>query len=218
MLGGQSIPDVETVLIGLSVISDDPLQQSDTDSSNVGKRPRFKASESAPEGPRIANATESRGSLPGFGPGFIVYLIKKNAVPEHFETTRKRKLREDVRDKLQLQEREKIQMELAYGDYKREEIKKYIAANYEPDRYKELIARKKEEVLNQKRSVFSKFRDENFTSFADHQVRSDLARQVLLLNFETFCEQQQQRQGSEMQPTEANSLEDGGNLPTNFAV
>jgi len=150
------------------------------------------------------------------GAGFYVYLIKNNIpVPDDFETSRKQKLREEARLASDREVGERLRLELAYEVYKREEMDKHIKANYTPDQYQQLVARKKEELLNERRSLFANWREEVFESYADRQVRADLARWVPFTKFDTFCEQQK---GSEVQRELTFPEDDGTSPPTTFAV
>jgi hypothetical protein len=108
---------------------------------------------------------------------YISRLLENFPVPEHFETSAKRKLREaaELRQREAFAERQAI--ELAYDEYRREEIDRYIAAHVPAPEFAALVKR---EIAKRRRADprSAQLPAETQAAIADRAVRSTLAEQI----------------------------------------
>ena len=126
--------------------------------------------------------------------GIIITLVKDNVIlPETFETTRKRKLREAAQQSHQQGQRELARMELAYIEYKDQELASFIKRNYSVEELASLVEAKKQEMLKQDRwKRLLSFRQDTLEHAAQRQVRADIATTVPFLTFSEFGEKIQE--------------------------
>jgi hypothetical protein len=122
-------------------------------------------------------------------PGFYVHLVKANVTPpEHFETSRKRKLQERAEKVWSKALEEKARLELDYMEYRRQGIDRHISDKFPGESYKSAIEAKKRELRKTYKDRAS-WADSAWTELATARFRSEIAKALPLLSFEAFCEQ-----------------------------
>lgn len=130
-------------------------------------------------------------ALPGkfYNPaGFYIHLIKEKInPPDSFETSRKRKLREQAREARAQAVEQDARLELAYDDYKQKEVDNYIQANYTSAQLSGLVEVKKKEILHQYKKQVSNWDDDTLLKLAESTTRSHITERVPLISFEEFC-------------------------------
>jgi hypothetical protein len=126
-------------------------------------------------------------------PGLYVTLIRDNvAVPENFQTSRKRKLWEEARAAKDRAELERLEMEEAYSDYQSREVDKFITSSLNEEEYKQYVEGKKQELLSKHRYTAS-WSGEMLETLAISGARREIANRITFDTFETFCEGERQR-------------------------
>jgi hypothetical protein len=84
--------------------------------------------------------------------GILIALVKDNVIPpETFETSRKRNLRESAQHSREQEDRELARLELAYIEYKDQELISFIQRNHSVEELATLVEVKKREMLKQDR-------------------------------------------------------------------
>ena len=121
-------------------------------------------------------------------PGFYVRLIEsKVAPPEHFETSYKKRLREDARRAHTQTIQEQAALELEYLEYRRLEVDKYLNNTVPPQAYQEAIESNKKE-LQRVEKVGTVLTDQAWTELAVAHFRKQTASQLNLMSYKSFCE------------------------------
>jgi hypothetical protein len=125
-------------------------------------------------------------------PGFYVYLIREGILPPRsFESSRKRRLRGDAQIARQAERKRLAEREMAYEDYQKHEIERYIAANQQTAAYQKMINDKRSDLLKHNKS-YTLLPPETLSQIVDGAVRSEIARALPLLTFEEYCESEPQ--------------------------
>lgn len=118
-------------------------------------------------------------------PGFYIHLIKADTpVPEKFETTARREAREErEREEKERREAEEARqlLEWDYDDYCQQETERYIEENPAPF---EAI---KEAKLAEQRGQHPTFSLDMLTTFAIHEAKREVRKQLPLPTFEEFA-------------------------------
>jgi hypothetical protein len=124
------------------------------------------------------------GNPQGF---YISRLLENFPVPEHFETSAKRKLREEAEWRQREEFAERQALEIAYGEYRREEIDRYIAEHVPAQEFAALVKREKAR-RRAERGNLSPLPAQTLTAIAERSVRSSLAEQlpIPLLTIDEF--------------------------------
>jgi hypothetical protein len=121
-------------------------------------------------------------------PGFLYNLIKNgDPLPATFESSRQRearKLAEERRERLHLA---KQSLEVAYEEYSRAAVDRFIADEFPQDEFTRRVEAKKRELGSQFSFWDKVSKPEFLESMANGAVRSEIAKQVSLLSFEDFC-------------------------------
>jgi hypothetical protein len=133
-------------------------------------------------------------------PGLYVHLIKENAAPPNtFETSRKRILREAARHASEQEEQRLAALELAYMDYREQELDRFVQAH--PDEFSNLVEAKKKRLAQEShwKRIFAGKQDV-LQKAAERQVRMDLVGRAKVMGFDEF---RQQRLKEEEQQTGA---------------
>jgi hypothetical protein len=126
--------------------------------------------------------------------GFYIHLIKEKITPpDSFETSRKRKLQEQARVTRAREHEEMARLEIAYDDYRKQEVDNYIAVSYTKAEYQGLIDVKKKEILHQYKKQVSNWDEETLMKLAESATRSHIAERVQMLSFEEFSKQSTQK-------------------------
>jgi hypothetical protein len=120
-------------------------------------------------------------------PGFYIYLIKENIhPPDLFETSRRRSLAEEAKQVRDKHIEEQAALELAFENYRNQQLDGFIAENYPEEKYQALIDRKKQELSSQYRQ-FAFWKPEALMKFLETSVRADLENCLSLQTFNAFC-------------------------------
>ena len=120
-------------------------------------------------------------------PGFYVHLIRENvSPPESFQNGRRTDAQAQAHQEQERNYWKQRELELAYEEYKRAEVKRYIAENL-PQRFSQAVERKKKELARTYKNVLPQFLEE----IAAQTVRGELAREIEVQTFEEFCRQYQ---------------------------
>ena len=119
--------------------------------------------------------------------GFYLWLIKTNyQVPDSFETSRKRHLRQEAASARQQERQERARLELAYDAYREHEIDKHLAT-LPQGHYQQLLAAKQTE-LTPKFSAFATRQPAAFATVVASALRSDLTSEIPFTTLATFCQ------------------------------
>lgn len=81
-------------------------------------------------------------------------------------------------------------LEYAYQAYVESEVEQYITETFSTETYSDLIEAKKTALLASNRNLYSKWQEDALVSFADAQIRHELASKMDLLCFEEFCQRE----------------------------
>lgn len=122
-------------------------------------------------------------------PGFYIHLLKENiTVPEDFETSRKRRLREESRTKRAREEHERMKQEQAYNEYLSGEVDRYIAAEQRRLEFEELAEAQRAKLLANHKYTRT-WPAETLTRLAQNAARSEILNsRITPLSFEQFCD------------------------------
>jgi hypothetical protein len=111
-------------------------------------------------------------------------------VPENFDSSRKRREREELANQIAEQrragEQNMLQLEVAFAEYRRAEIETYIASHLTPDEHAAMIE-------DHKRSYVAQFRNaanwpaETLHSIAVNAAAVEISRRAPIFTFDEFC-------------------------------
>jgi Replication initiator protein A len=129
-------------------------------------------------------------------PGFYVYLVRANvAPPDHFESSRKKRLQEEAHMAWSRKAQERAALELAYMEYQKQEIDRYIATNFSDESYREAIENSKGEVrASLKNWVW--LSEQQKSEVAVSCFRRHIRAKMNFIGFESFCEAKEAGQAS----------------------
>jgi hypothetical protein len=123
-------------------------------------------------------------------PGFYVRLIESNtSIPESFETTAKRKAREEREQKERVRREEedaRQQLEWEYDDYGQREADRFIAEN--PTTF----ATVKDTKRTENQATHPAFSPEMIDTIAEHDAKREIRKRLTLLTLEEFLERRKQ--------------------------
>ena len=121
-------------------------------------------------------------------PGFYVRLIEsKVAPPDHFETSHKKRLREEAHRAHTQTIQERAALELKYLEYRQLEVDKYLDEKVPPQAYQEAIESNKKELQRVEKGG-AVLTDQAWTELAVARFRKQTATQLNLMTFWDFCE------------------------------
>jgi len=126
------------------------------------------------------------GRVPIVNPaGFYIHLIQNDTpVPEGFETTAKRRAREEnerkERESRAAEEARQL-LEWEYDEYCQREVERYIQTN--PDAFVAV----KDAKWSENRARYQTFSDETITSMSAREAKSVIRRQIDILTIEEFA-------------------------------
>ncbi len=121
-------------------------------------------------------------------PGFYVRLIEsKVAPPDHFETSHKKRLREEAQRARTQTIQEQAALELEYLEYRKIEVDKYLSEKVPPQTYQEVIESHKKELQRAEKGG-AVLTDQAWTELAVARFRKQTASQLNLMSFGDFCE------------------------------
>jgi hypothetical protein len=133
---------------------------------------------------RIASAAPGTFRNP---PGFYISVIRENApAPENFESSRKRREREDTENQREQQRLKRVELEEAYAEYKRGEVDTYIQQHLPVSEHEAMI----EEI---KRNYVAQFRNaahwpaETLHMMAVNAASVEISKRLTFLLFDEFC-------------------------------
>ena len=130
-------------------------------------------------------------------PGFYIHLVKANvAPPDSFETSRRRKLREAAEEAKSRVTQENAEMQLAYMDYRKQEIDRHIATNFSDEAYSQAVQDKKREIRRIYPNAFL-LTDQQRIEWAVTHLRKEIARTIDFMSFESFCERKRSTENRE---------------------
>jgi len=130
-------------------------------------------------------------------PGFYVHLVRANvAPPDRFETSRRRKLREAAEEARSRATQEDAKMQLAYMEYRKQEIDRHIASNFSDEVYSQAIQEKKREVRRTHPNA-SRLTEQQQKEWAVALLRKEIAGTMNSISFESFCEMNRSRENRE---------------------
>jgi hypothetical protein len=124
-------------------------------------------------------------------PGFYISVIRDNVpVPENFESSRKRKERDQRENQIAEQrhtsEQKALQLETAFAEYRCKELETYIADHLAPGEHEALVD-------DHKRSYVAQFRNaahwpaETLQAIAVNAAAVEILRRAPILTFDEFC-------------------------------
>lgn len=121
-------------------------------------------------------------------PGFYVHLVQNNVpVPESFETSRKRRVRAEAERERSESERERAALELAYEEYKREALDRYIEEKLTAEERRERYEAKRKELL--KRLPFAKsWPEQEIKEVVYASLRLEVKDIAPVMSFKEFCD------------------------------
>lgn len=132
--------------------------------------------------------------------GIYIRLVRENIVPpDIFESSRKRKLREEAHAAYVKEQEQKAALEIAYWAYKDQTIDKYIQKNYSKEFYASCVRTKLQELISQDRKLKEKYSESTLSNLAEKRFRQDITTRIPLMTFQEFCEQAPQRNDSGQQ-------------------
>lgn len=121
-------------------------------------------------------------------PGFYVHLLQNNVpVPESFETNRKRRVRAEAERERSESASERAALELAYEDYKRAALDRYIEEVLTAEERRERYEAKHKELL--KRLPFAKsWPEQEVKEVVYASLRLEVQDAAPLMSFKEFCD------------------------------
>jgi hypothetical protein len=117
-------------------------------------------------------------------PGLYVTFIKENLIPpDSFETSSKRRLKEQARQAASASEQDEEALRVAYSEYRNREIDEYIAEN--PGDYERFYLEKRQQSET-KFNGFSEWKPELAGKFITTLARAEVAKRIPFNTLETF--------------------------------
>lgn len=122
-------------------------------------------------------------------PGFYIHLLKENiTVPDDFETSRKRRLREKARAERAREEHQRMKLELAYNEYLSGEVDRYIATEQGRLEFEEVAEAQRARLLASHKYTRT-WPAETVTRLVQNVARSEvLQNRIKPISFEEFCD------------------------------
>ena len=119
-------------------------------------------------------------------PGLLISFVEGNLTPpNHFESSRLKTLRDRAEREKAEHRSKRLQLELRYEEYCRQEAERYVEEELAGDEYKSLFAAKKHELTLAYRSLA--LNPISLTEMAHAGVRSEIMQRAKLQNFQEFC-------------------------------
>lgn len=121
-------------------------------------------------------------------PGFYLHLLKGNViVPENFETSRKRQLREEAYAAETKAKQALRELEEAYEDYRRQAVDQHIDTVFGAQAYADLLEVKRKELL-QRYQQARWWDEEVLQPVVTGMARAEIAKeQLTFYDFDAFC-------------------------------
>jgi len=126
-------------------------------------------------------------------PGFYIHLVQNNvAVPESFETGRKKQIRLEAERDRSESVRERAALELAYDEYKREALDRYIEMEMTGTERNNRYEAKKKELFKQ--LPFAKsWPEEEMTEVVSAALRLEIKDVARVMGFKEFCDKRKKK-------------------------
>ena len=127
--------------------------------------------------------------------GLYIHLVRENLIlPESFESSQKRQLREALQQAREDEESHRLRLELAYSDYKKELIDRHIQRNFSKEHMRSWVQSKRLELLEQDKRLKDRWNEQTLQVLAENKVRSDIAKRLSIMTFPEFCKREQRKQ------------------------
>jgi len=144
---------------------------------------------------RIANSPAETFHNP---PGFYISVLKESTpVPDTFDTSRKRRERDEARRKLEAERVRQAQLENEYEDYKRRHVQSYIERELPHDEYEALIAEMKRTYVKQFSNA-AEWPTETLREVAINAALMEIAKRVPLITIEEFAAMRERQREAQM--------------------
>jgi hypothetical protein len=127
---------------------------------------------------------ENRGRIYN-PPGFYIYLIRGNVLPPADFLSQVQRSELEPGTQVDKTKPNDLDLQHAYEEYRRDEIDHYIAVQYPPAQYEELLNQIEKRVQKQYRSA-ALWRPENLRDVAAGILRQEIAMQLNFVTFEQF--------------------------------
>jgi hypothetical protein len=125
--------------------------------------------------------------------GFYIYLVKENVTPPAtFESSRIKRLREEVKQATARAHDVQAQLELAYEEYQDAYLDKYISENFSSSEFADRVEAKKRDLIRQYKNM-SSWDVETLSKLATTAVRGEVAKQVPFLSLASFCKRERKK-------------------------
>jgi hypothetical protein len=119
-------------------------------------------------------------------PGFYLYLVRGDVnVPPDFETSRKRRLREEAERHASQEAVLRYEIDHAFDEYQIAEIDRYIQVELKPLEYQVLIENERANLKSKHQSMWM-WTDEALENVSRIAVRKKIREQLNLMDFEEF--------------------------------
>jgi hypothetical protein len=119
--------------------------------------------------------------------GFYISRLQENfSIPEHFETSARRKLREESERRQREKAAEQQSLEIAYDEYRRNEIDRYVAERVPAPEFAALVTREAARLKADRSSAH--LPPDTLKAMAERNMKKRLADQIPipLLTLEQF--------------------------------
>jgi hypothetical protein len=121
-------------------------------------------------------------------PGFYIYLIENNVlVPENFDTRRRKQLRHAAEEEQSRASAQLVERDLAYAEYMRETVDRYINESLSEAERQQLYDSKKRELVKQ-HSYIASWPEEQVHDVIHSAMQSEIMLRIDVISFEEFCE------------------------------
>jgi len=135
-------------------------------------------------------------------PGLYISLMRDNVQPpDSFESSRKRKLRQEALKAQQDQEYRHWQLELAYRNYRDQAIDRYLQDHASADEINSIVQgsvrARRQQCPHLPAGIIT---TQTIAEIAHQDMRFQIGQRLSLLTFDEFCRQQQTEQPSQSPP------------------
>jgi hypothetical protein len=149
---------------------------------------------------RLNDCIDYWRTVPGErGPGLLHHLITSGEpLPATFQTRRQRREREEAKKARDAAATRQMQLEQAYEDYRRTAVDAGIIRIHTTEAWEAILAAKEQDLVTTNPVLYGRWTKESLRSAATRTARTEIARELSLMDFKAFCEQQ----GTTAQPSE----------------
>jgi hypothetical protein len=126
--------------------------------------------------------------------GFFIWAIESNlSVPTEFETSKKRRLREEQEKDLSEQRFKAVQLENEYDDFCQEQIRKKLASEYPADRLEAALRDQMKAIKREQPEWFGRIPDDTRKEVALGRLKSAVRESLQLPSFEHWSKRDLQQ-------------------------